>query len=148
MYICISNIAFCELLCRHCCDDDRQATRQTIASALLDPPSLPFCLPISSEQWHQIYRSIVGALGRHLAPRSIIDQWHECEVCPFCLKIEGAPPSSTHACVSCNAPMYAWCGFYSCGKQEAGGGYYSEVYAILVWLEANTRPLGVSNSHQ
>ena len=69
-------------------------------------------------------------------------------VCPFCLKTNGALPSSTHACVSYNAPMYAWCCFCSCNKQDPRGGCCSRVSAILVWLEANSRPLGVSNNHQ
>ena len=42
MYIFVSSTTFCDLLCCHCRDDNRQTTRQTIASALLDPPSLPF----------------------------------------------------------------------------------------------------------
>ena len=52
-------------------------------------------------------------------------------VCPSCLKTDRAPPSSTHSCVSCNTPMYAWCGFCICSKQEPGGGCCSRVSAVL-----------------
>ena len=79
MYIWVRNTAFYKLLCRHYYDDDRQATRQTIASVLLDLPSLPFCLPIPGDQRHQNYRSTVGAFGQLLVLRLIVHQRHGCE---------------------------------------------------------------------
>ena len=83
-----------------------------------------------------------------LYPAQLLNQWHGCEASlSLCLKKDGSLPISTHSCVSCSAPMYAWCGFCSCGKKEPGGSCCSRASAILVWLEANCRPLKMANSH-
>ena len=118
MYICISSSAFCELLCRHCYDDDPQVTRQTIALALLDLPSL-----LPPYFWWAMAPDLQIYCG---CPRSTsctplncwINSMDTKLVCPFCLKADETPPTSTHACVSYDTPMYAWCGFCSCSKQE------------------------------
>ena len=109
MYICVSNTAFCELLCRHCCDDDRQGTRQTIASALLDVPSLPF--PFASLFLVSNVTRTTDLLWvpsvNILHPAQLLTNGTDAKpVCPFCLKTDRAPQSSSHACVSYNAPMY------------------------------------------
>ena len=150
MYICVSNTAFCELLCRHYCDDNRQAPRQTIASALLDVPSLPFLsasLFLVSNGTRSTDLLWVSSINI-LYPFYLLKYGMDAQpVCSFCLKTDGAPPTSTYACVSYNAPMYEWCSFCSCGKQEPRGGCFSRVSAVPVWLEANSKPLGVFNSH-
>ena len=88
--------------------------------------SLPFrslllCLAIYGEQRHQIWGGALS-IDTFDSAQLLINGIDPQLVCPFCLKTDGAPPSSTHACIFCNAPMHAWCGFCSSGKQEPGGG--------------------------
>ena len=121
MYICASSTAPYKWLCLHYCDDDRQATRQTIASALLDPPFLPF-------SFASLFLVSNGNISTDLLwvpsvnilhPTQLLTNGMDAKpVCPFCLKTDGAPPSLTHACASCNAPMYGVVSVVATSKSE------------------------------
>ena len=144
MYICANSIllnavrtVFNELLCCHCCDDDRQATVDcyddeerrgkllpwSVWIALL-VPSFPLPSLVPCHFWRAMALDLWGALSidTFYSAQLLINGMDPQLVCPFCLKTDGAPPSSTRAGIFCSAPMHAWCGFCSCGKQEPGGG--------------------------
>ena len=110
------------------------ATRQTIALALLDLLSLPFpfaslfLVSNSSKSTNLLWVPSVNTL---YPTQLLTNSMNAKPSCPFCLETDEAPLSSTRACVSCNAPMYSWCGCCSHSKQEPRGGCCSRVCAIF-----------------
>ena len=55
---------------------------------------------------------------------------------------------AAHHCIFDIAPMRAWCGFAVAASRIQEATVASGASTDLTWLDASSRPLAVSNSHQ